>query len=75
MPACMESFTDKSNRCDTGRINKKNNNIDYEKICKVFFTVGICSNACGNVCIFMEKIAEFAIILELNGYSGCMKIG
>lgn len=52
----MESFTDKSNRCDTGRINKKNNNIDYEKICKVFFTVGICSNACGNVCIFMEKV-------------------
>lgn len=22
-----------------------------------------------------EKIAEFAIILELNGYSGCMEIG
>lgn len=56
MPACMESFADKSNRCDTGRINKKNNNIDYEKICKVFFTVGICSNACGNVCVFMEKV-------------------
>ena len=54
MPACMESFTDKSNRCDTGRIN--NNNIDYERICKVFFTVVICSNACGNVCVFMEKV-------------------
>ena len=24
---------------------------------------------------FFEKIAEFAIILELNGYSGCMEIG
>ena len=24
---------------------------------------------------FIEKIAEFAIILELNGYSGCMEIG
>ena len=25
--------------------------------------------------LFFEKIAEFAIILELNGYSGCMEIG
>ena len=25
--------------------------------------------------IFIQKIAEFAIILELNGYSGCMEIG
>ena len=25
--------------------------------------------------LFTEKIAEFAIILELNGYSGCMEIG
>lgn len=25
--------------------------------------------------IFFKKIAEFAIILELNGYSGCMEIG
>lgn len=24
---------------------------------------------------FTQKIAEFAIILELNGYSGCMEIG
>lgn len=24
---------------------------------------------------FVQKIAEFAIILELNGYSGCMEIG
>ena len=24
---------------------------------------------------FSKKIAEFAIILELNGYSGCMEIG
>ncbi len=24
---------------------------------------------------FYEKIAEFAIILELNGYSDCLKIG
>ena len=24
---------------------------------------------------FYEKSAEFAIILELNGYSGCMEIG
>ena len=24
---------------------------------------------------FEKKIAEFAIILELNGYSGCMEIG
>ena len=24
---------------------------------------------------FYKKIAEFAIILELNGYSGCMEIG
>lgn len=24
---------------------------------------------------FLKKIAEFAIILELNGYSGCMEIG
>ena len=24
---------------------------------------------------FLKKIAEFAIILELNGYSDCMKIG
>lgn len=24
---------------------------------------------------FFKKIAEFAIILELNGYSGCMEIG
>lgn len=27
---------------------------------------------CGSV--FAEKIAEFAIILELNGYSDCLKI-
>ena len=25
--------------------------------------------------LFILKIAEFAIILELNGYSGCMEIG
>ena len=25
--------------------------------------------------ILNKKIAEFAIILELNGYSGCMEIG
>ena len=25
--------------------------------------------------ILRQKIAEFAIILELNGYSGCMEIG
>lgn len=24
---------------------------------------------------FSEKNAEFAIILDLNGYSGCMEIG
>ena len=33
----------------------------------------------GQICIwymfFCKKIAEFAIILELNGYSGCMEIG
>ena len=28
-----------------------------------------------NMNFFYEKIAEFAIILELNGYSDCMKIG
>ena len=25
--------------------------------------------------LFFTKIAEFAIILELNGYSDCLKIG
>ena len=25
--------------------------------------------------VFLEKIAEFAMILELNGYSDCLKIG
>ena len=25
--------------------------------------------------VFLTKIAEFAIILELNGYSGCLEIG
>ena len=27
------------------------------------------------ICILYSKIAEFAIILELNGYSDCLKIG
>ena len=25
--------------------------------------------------LFLRKIAEFAIILELNGYSDCLEIG
>ena len=27
------------------------------------------------IAFFEKKIAEFAIILELNGYSDCLKIG
>ena len=28
-----------------------------------------------NSALFIQKIAEFAIILELNGYSDCLEIG
>lgn len=38
----------------------------------IFFGVCLWIAAFG---IIYKKIAEFAIILELNGYSGCMEIG
>ncbi len=36
------------------------------------YQYGVCSF---QSIFFYKKIAEFAIILELNGYSGCMEIG
>ena len=33
------------------------------------------ANISAKLAIFFEKIADFAIILELNGYSGCLEFG
>ena len=44
-------------------------------ICKSRKSKGIIRDNVTEKRFFFKKIAEFAIILELNGYSGCMEIG
>lgn len=61
----------------------RKNTLRYGLICGGFPVVGVSGYLIFliifNMCqpagwIFEKKIAEFAIILELNGYSDCLKI-
>ena len=47
--------------------------ISYYVICQICFCIR--KHLRMLISFFLLKIAEFAIILELNGYSGCMEIG
>lgn len=47
----------------------------YQKLTDIYATSIDYNKEAPTTKLFFEKIAEFAIILELNGYSGCMEIG